>query len=130
MNDILPKIKNQLDILNSTSFAEYEKRLEEVSAKAINELENQIANGAFVGNEDELVKAVDVLSKARIQVFETKRKLLETLMKSEIMNKAIEETVNIERKSVFDDYEEKIKNDKNSSIFQKLDTINNAIQSN
>ena len=59
---------------------------------------------------EQLVKAVEVLTKAKIGMFDAKRKLLETLLKGEIMIKALDTPKDVGNSSVLEEYIAKQKN--------------------
>ena len=53
-------------------------------------LERIIDDGSLELDPEQLVKAVDTLSKAKIGIVDSKRKIAETLIKGEVMLKALE----------------------------------------
>jgi len=110
LRKILPNIRKEFDILSSSSFQEYEKRLETVTNKAVDSLEGIIDDGTLAMDPELLVRAVDVLTKAKINMFDSKRKLLETLVKGEIMIKALEAPKDTGNSSVLEEYITKQKN--------------------
>jgi len=110
LRKILPNIRKEFDILSSSSFQEYEKRLETVTNKAVDSLEGIIDDGTLAMDPEQLVRAVDVLTKAKINMFDSKRKLLETLVKGEIMIKALEAPKDTGNSSVLEEYITKQKN--------------------
>lgn len=110
LSKVLPNIRKEFEVLASMSFQEYEERLEKVTNKAVSALENIIDDGTLASDPEQLVKAVDVLTKAKTTMFDSKRRLLETLIKGEVMVRALEPPKNVGNNSVLDDYLARQKN--------------------
>ena len=107
---ILPTIKEGFDILSSTSFKEYEGKLDKVTGKAISSLEGIIDDGSLAMDPEQLVRAVDALTKAKMGIVDSRRKLLETLIKGEVMLKALEPPKDKSGNSALDEFLAKQKN--------------------
>ena len=90
LSRVLPYVKEAYEILNSGSFQDYEKKLNVVANKAVDSLSDIIEDGTLAMDPEQLVKATDVLNKARVSIMDAKRKFLETLIKGETMERAME----------------------------------------
>ena len=110
LSKVLPNIRKEFEVLSSISFQEYEDRLEKVTNKAVTELESIIDDGSLAQDPEQLVKAVDVLTKAKVSMFDSKRRLLETLIKGEVMVRALEPPKNVGNNNVLEDYIARQKN--------------------
>lgn len=110
LSKVLPNIRKEFEVLSSMSFQEYEDRLEKVTNKAVTELESIIDDGSLAQDPEQLVKAVDVLTKAKVSMFDSKRRLLETLIKGEVMVRALEPPKNVGNNNVLEDYIARQKN--------------------
>lgn len=107
---ILPNIRKEFDALSSMSFQKYEERVESVTNEALSALQGIISDGTLSQDPEQLVRAVDVLTKAKTNLFDSKRKLLETLIKGEVMIKALEPPKSAGNSSVLEDYIARQKN--------------------
>jgi hypothetical protein len=107
---ILPNIRKEFDALSSMSFQKYEERVESVTNEALSALQGIISDGTLSQDPEQLVRAVDVLTKAKTNLFDSKRKLLETLIKGEVMIKALEPPKSASNSSVLEDYIARQKN--------------------
>ena len=107
---ILPNIRKEFDALSSMSFQKYEERVESVTNEALSALQGIISDGTLSEDPEQLVRAVDVLTKAKTNLFDSKRKLLETLIKGEVMIKALEPPKSASNSSVLEDYIARQKN--------------------
>ena len=110
LSKIIPTIKKEFDVLSSMSFQEYEDRIENVTNDALNSLQQVIVDGTLEQDPEQLVRAVEVLTKAKTNLFDAKRKLLETLIKGEVMIKALEPPKSANNSSVLEDYMARQKN--------------------
>ena len=90
MESILPSLKKLAESIDSGNVSQYEKDIEETAQKAIDMLSEMIDEEIFKMDPEQAVAAVKVLTKARIDVFESRRKLAETIIKGEAMMKALE----------------------------------------
>ena len=90
MESILPSLKKLAESIDSGNVSQYEKDIEETAQKAIDMLSEMIDEEIFKMDPEQAVAAVKVLTKARIDVFESRRKLVETIIKGEAMMKALE----------------------------------------
>ena len=90
LSEILPMLREQYDFINSTSVKEYEHKLSKVTNKALSSLENIIDDGSLSLDPQQLVAAVNVLTKSKADITESKRRLIETLLRGEVMIKALE----------------------------------------
>lgn len=104
LSKILPNIRKEFEVLSSMSFQEYEKRIEDVTGKALKELESILDDHSLALDAENLVKAVETLTKAKVNMFDSKRKLLETLLKGEIMIKALEPPKSLDNNSALEEY--------------------------
>lgn len=108
----LPDLKKELDLFNTSSFQEYETKLDRVTAKAMAALEGIVDDGSLAMDPEQLVKSVQVLTKAKTDIYETRRRLVETVVRGEVMMKALEPMKKKEgssSNSVLDDYLSKTK---------------------
>ena len=122
MSSRLPDFKKELDALNSDSFQEYEKKLNDATNNAIDALNDIIDDGTLKMDPEQLVKAVETLTKARKDISEQKRKLIETIIRGEVMMKALEPKKDAGT-SLLEDYLKKEAVDgtaKECSIFQQV----------
>lgn len=122
MSSRLPDFKKELDALNSDSFQEYEKKLNDATNNAIDALNDIIDDGTLKMDPEQLVKAVETLTKARKDISEQKRKLIETIIRGEVMMKALEPKKDAST-SLLEDYLKKEAVDgtaKECSIFQQV----------
>ena len=90
MESILPSLKKLAESIDSGNVSQYEKDIEETAQKAVDMLSEMIDEEIFKMDPEQAVAAVKVLTKARIDVFESRRKLVETIIKGEAMMKALE----------------------------------------
>lgn len=90
LSEILPMLRQQFDFINSPVSKEYEEKLSKVTGESLSELERIISDGTLALDPEQLVNAVKVLTAAKKDITESKRKLLETLLRGEIMMKAID----------------------------------------
>ena len=91
LSEILPMLREQFDFINSDSVKKYEEKLSNTTDKALDELSRIIEDGSLALDPEQLVAAVKVLSKAKSDITENKRKLIETLLRGEVMIKALEQ---------------------------------------
>jgi hypothetical protein len=91
LSEILPMLREQYDFINSTSVKEYEDKLSKVTNGVLNALEGIIEDGSLALDPEQLVRAVQVLTKSKADITESKRKLIETLLRGEVMIKALEQ---------------------------------------
>lgn len=92
LESILPDVRGILNKLTeSKEFTEYESKLDDATANAIKELNSIITNGTLAMDPEQLVAAVKVLTKAKVDIIESKRKLLDTCIRGEVMIKALEQ---------------------------------------
>ena len=108
---------------------DYESKLGKATGKAINALEEIIDNQTLAMDPEQLVRAVQVLTKAKSDVLESKRRLYDTCIKGEVMIKALEQDKNKDKKdsSVLLEYLEKsgLKNqiessNSSASVFENI----------
>jgi len=92
LESMLPDIHNVLHkMMDSKDFTNYEEKLSTATSKAINALEGIIDDGTLALDPEQLVRAVQVLTKSKTDIIESKRKLLDTCIKGEVMIKALEQ---------------------------------------
>ena len=92
LESVLPDIRNILHkMMDSGNFSNYENTLDDVTNKAIGELKRIIEDQTLALDPEQMVAAVKVLTKAKIDIIESKRKLLDTCIKGEVMIKALEQ---------------------------------------
>lgn len=89
LEKVLPDVKNMLDSITSGNFYSYEKKLDKAAAEAIEMLTTLIADGTLALDPEQAVKAVQVLTRSKVEITESKRKLAETLIRGEVMLKAL-----------------------------------------
>lgn len=109
LESILPSVHTMLDALNDQDFKDYESKLGKATGKAINALEEIIDDQTLKMDPEQLVNAVKVLTKAKSDILESKRRLYDTCIKGEVMIKALEQDKNKDKKgsNVLLDYLEK-----------------------
>ena len=122
LESILPSVHTMLDALNDQDFKDYESKLGKATGKAINALEEIIDNQTLAMDPEQLVRAVQVLTKAKSDILESKRRLYDTCIKGEVMIKALEQDKNKDKKesSVLLDYLEK------SGLKNQIESSNNS----
>ena len=128
LSEILPMLREQYDFINSTSVKEYEDKLSKVTNKALSSLENAIDDGTLALDPEQLVAAVKVLTKSKADITESKRRLIETLLRGEVMIKALEPKKNDNTNNVLAEYLERQGisenvNSGNTSIFQQVNQL-------
>ena len=125
LKTMLPDFKKELDCLRSTSFKEYESKLERATEKALEKLEDLIDDGTLALDPEQLVNAVKVLTTSRKDIMENKRRLIETIMKGEIMLKAMEPKPDENNSALLDYMKNNMKQLENteSSIFQQVNNL-------
>lgn len=90
LSEILPMLREQYDFINSPSVKDYEDKLSKTTEKALKALEEIIDDETLKMDPEQLVRAVQVLTKSKADLTEGKRRLIETLLRGEVMLKAIE----------------------------------------
>lgn len=90
LESILPSVHTMLDALNNKDFSDYEKKLDNATAQAIEALQGIITDGTLAMDPEQLVAAVKVLTSAKKDILESKRKLYDTCIRGEVMIKALE----------------------------------------
>ena len=123
---MLPEYRKELDYLNSDSFHEYEQKVEKVTAKVLGALEEIVDDETLKMDPEQLVNAARAMTKARTDIMDSKRKLIETVIKGEVMIKALDKPKDggTSGNSVLDDYLSKQKLDAPSSgtsIFEQIE---------
>ena len=108
--ELLPDIKKAFDIMSSKSFEEYEKKLDKTTQGAMDALQSILDDGTLQLDPEQLVKAVDVLSKAKMSVIDSRRRLLETMIKGQVMMKALEPPKNSKSNNALDEFLSKQRN--------------------
>lgn len=123
MEKMLPEFRKELDYLNSDSFREYEKKLGDVTTSALDSLDEIIKDDTLKMDPEQLVNAVRVMTTARKDIMESKRRLLETVIKGEVMMKAVgNDKKNDNGESLLVNYmKNNIENNAKSSIFQQIE---------
>lgn len=91
LESILPSVHTMLDALNNKDFSDYEKKLDTATAEAIKALQGIITDGTLAMDPEQLVAAVKVLTGAKKDILESKRKLYDTCIRGEVMIKALEQ---------------------------------------
>ena len=94
LESILPSIHTMLYALDNKDFHNYEEKLNGATGKAIDALEEIIDNQTLSMDPEQLVNAVKVLTKAKTDILESKRRLYDTCIKGEVMIKALEQDKN------------------------------------
>ena len=80
LKEKLPDLKKELDLFNTSSFQEYETKLDRVTAKAMAALEGIVDDGSLAMDPEQLVKSVQVLTKAKTDIYEPVDVLLKPLL--------------------------------------------------
>jgi len=91
LESILPDVRMMLHTLDDKNFTDYEKKLEEATGKAIDALSSIITDGTLALDPEQLVAAVKVLTSAKKDIIESRRKLMETCIRGEVMIRALEQ---------------------------------------
>ena len=130
LESILPDIRNALNGLQTGEFTDYEDKLTRATSKAMNTLEQIIDDGTLGLDPEQTINAVSVLTKAKKDIFESKRKLLETCIKGEVMIKALEQPKGGNENSALLEYIEKNKLDKDTTDEPKQKSIFETIAEN
>ena len=122
LESILPSVHTMLDALNDQDFKDYESKLGKATGKAINALEEIIDDQTLKMDPEQLVAAVKVLTSAKKDILESKRRLYDTCIKGEVMIKALEQDKNKDKKdsSVLLEYLEK------SGLKNQIESSNNS----
>lgn len=123
LESILPSVHTMLGALNNKDFNDYEKTLDDATKKSIGELKRIIDDGTLALDPEQLVSAVKVLTNAKKDILESKRKLYDTCIRGEVMIKALEQNDNKGKgkdSSVLLDYLEK------NNLNTNLDKIGTA----
>lgn len=94
LESILPSVHTMLGALNNKEFNDYEKTLDDATEKSIGELKRIINDGTLALDPEQLVAAVKVLTTAKKDILESKRKLYDTCIRGEVMIKALEQNDN------------------------------------
>ena len=124
MSKMLPEFKKELDYLNSETFIQYEEKLSKVTGNVLDALNEIIDDETLKMDPEQLVNAVRVMTTARKDIMESKRRLLETVIRGEVMMKAIEPNKGKEgNTSLLEEYMKNkgIENNPSSSIFQQIE---------
>lgn len=131
LESILPDIRNALNGLQTGEFTDYEDKLTRATSKAMSTLEQIIDDGTLALDPEQTINAVSVLTKAKKDIFESKRKLLETCIKGEVMIKALEQqSKGGNENSALLEYIEKNKLDKDTTDEPKQKSIFETIAEN
>lgn len=121
LETMLPDYVKELNYLHSDSFTEFERKLDQATMKAMTALEGIIDDGILALDPEQLVRAIQVLTTSKKEIMDGKRKLLETVIKGQVMMKALEPK-NDSGTSLLADYMEKQRTitDPGTSIFQRV----------
>ena len=127
LQSMMPDVRNMMKALDSGEFSEYEKKLYNATNKAIDALEEIIDDNTLKLDPEQTVRAVQVLTKSRIDLLDARRKLAETCIKGEVLIKSLEQPKD-QSSSVLLEYLQKNGLDENldrtgtspSSIFQSI----------
>lgn len=90
LKDMLPDLAKQLQIISDDDNRAFETKLQKAANKAIAELERIIDDESLALDPEQLVKATQVLTKGLIDIRDSRRRLIETIVKCQVMVKAIE----------------------------------------
>ena len=127
LENMLPDFKKELDYLHSKSFTEYEDKLNEATGNSIDALNEIIEDQTLKMDPEQLVNAVKVLTSAKKDIMEGKRRLLETVIRGEAMMKALEQNTKKDSggSNLLEDYLQKQQSidNGNNSIFQQVDKL-------
>jgi len=132
LQSILPDLHNMMKAIDNGEFSNYEKKLGQATDKAIEALEEIIDDGTLKLDPEQTVRAVQVLTKSKVDIIEAKRKLVDTCIKGEVLIKSLDQEKGKDNKtpSALLDYLEKNGLNKNldntgttptaTSIFQAI----------
>ena len=117
LQSILPDVHTMLHALENKDFNDYESKLTKVTEKAIGTLESLIDDQTLRLDPEQTVRSVQVLTKAKTDIIEAKRRLIDTCIKGEVMIKALEQPKGGNESSVLLEYLEK--NNLNTDLDKK-----------
>ncbi len=128
LSEILPMLREQFDFINSSSVRAYEDKLAKTTDKALNELERIIDDQTLALDPEQLINAVKVLTTSRKDLAESKRRLIDTLLRGEVMIKSIEGPKKTNEDNVLIEYLKSKGVDTNTnagvtSIFQQVNNL-------
>ena len=90
LQSILPDVRSMMHSLDNGEFSNYEKKLTQATDKAIAALEDIIDDGTLKLDPEQTVRAVQVLTKSKVDIIEARRKLLDTCIKGEVLIKSLD----------------------------------------
>lgn len=120
LQSILPDLHNMMKAIDNGEFSNYEKKLGQATDKAIEALEEIIDDGTLKLDPEQTVRAVQVLTKSKVDIIEAKRKLVDTCIKGEVLIKSLDQPKDTKTPSVLLDYLEK------NGLDKKLDSTGTA----
>lgn len=126
LQSILPDIRTMLGALQTKEFNDYESKLNDATAKAIDTLNQIIADGTLALDPEQTINAVKTLTQAKRDILESKRRLLDTCIRGEVMIRSLEQPKNSDESSILLDYIRKNNLDdstdepKQKSIFETI----------
>lgn len=91
LESILPDIRTMLGALQTKEFNDYEKKLNDATAEAISTLQQIIADGTLALDPEQTINAVKTLTQAKKDILESKRRLLDTCIRGEVMIRSLEQ---------------------------------------
>ena len=90
LQSILPDLHGMMKALDNGEFSKYEEKLSKATDKAIAALEDIIDDGTLKLDPEQTVRAVQVLTKSKVDIIEARRKLLDTCIKGEVLIKSLD----------------------------------------
>ena len=91
LESMLPDVRGMMKALDNGKFSDYEDRLTKAADKAISALESIMDDGTLTLDPEQTVRAVQVLTKAKMDILDARRKLMDTCIKGEVLIKSLEQ---------------------------------------
>lgn len=127
LENALPDLIKQLNVFDSKDFREYEEKIDKVASKALDGLQAIIDDGTLQLDPEQMVKAVAAISKAKSDIIDSKRRLLETVVRGQVMLKALEPPKEEKSDNALLEYlkannlDQSLANSSNNSIFGEVE---------
>ena len=104
LQNLLPDLAKQLQIISDDANRAFEDKLQHTANKALDELDTIINNGDLALDPEQLVKATQVLTKGIIDIRDSRRRLIETIVKCQVMAKAVESPKDKDNDNLLQEY--------------------------
>jgi len=124
--ETLPALQKEIDQFQNESFSVYTKKLDEATNKALQSLTEIIEDGTLSLDPEQLVAAVKVLTTAKREISDSKRRLIETAIRGQAMMMALDDKGGDKKESLLDKYIDSTISDKDgdgeeNSMFPPID---------